>query len=97
MSWWTEYTPHVPLIAGAVAGGVMAWLRNFSNKQMTRAAKLAEAATCAGLSTAISEACTLYLSWPENWAVPIGVFVGWLGTDTLRSALAKLFDKFLNK
>ena len=75
----------------------MAGLRTFSNKQMTRAAKFAEAATCAGLSTAISEACTLYLAWPENWAVPIGVFVGWLGTDTLRSALAKLFDKFLAK
>lgn len=97
MSWLSEYTPHVPLIAGAVAGGIMAGLRTFSNKQMTRAAKFAEAATCAGLSTAISEACSLYLGWPENWAVPIGVFVGWLGTNTLRDALSKLFEKLLNK
>lgn len=97
MAWWSDYTPHVPLLIGAGSAGVMAGLRVYAKSSMSRAAKLAEAATCSGLSTAISETCTLYLGWSTDCAVPIGVFVGWLGTNTLRTLLFKVFEKFLNK
>lgn len=71
MAWWTDYTPHVPLLVGAGAAGIMAGLRVYAKSSMSRAAKIAEALTCAGLSTAISETCILYFGWATNWAMPI--------------------------
>lgn len=98
MSWWQEQAnANAPLLIGAGSAFFMAALRIAANKRMTKTAKVTEALTCAGLSTAFCEAAIIYANMPSEGSVFVGTFIGWLGTDLLKTALLKLFDKFLTK
>ena len=98
MSWWQEQAhANAPLLIGAGSAFFMAALRIAANKRMTKTAKVTEALTCAGLSTAFCEAAIIYANMPSEGSVFVGSFIGWLGTDLLKTALLKLFDKFLTK
>lgn len=97
MSWWTDYSPQLPFIVGAASSAWMAGLRTAKSKAMTRGARCIEAATCSGISTGLTEIVVLYLHWSPEWAIPIGVFCGYLGTEKLTSIFTKLFEKFISK
>ncbi len=98
MSWWQDQaSANAPLLISAGSALIMAGLRMAANKRMTKTSKVTEALTCAGLSTAFCEAAIIYAEMPSEGSVFVGTFIGWLGTDLLKNALIKLFDKFLTK
>lgn len=60
-------------------------------------ARITEAATCAMLSLGIAELGTFYLNFSSDMVLSVSVFVSWIGTDSLKTALNKIFERWLGK
>ena len=97
MSWMNDPPPHVLLLAGAVASAWMSWLRLSRMKSMRFKVKCIEALTCSGLSTGLTEVVILHFGWSADWAVPIGVFCGYLGADRLTAMITRFFENHTDK
>ncbi len=100
MAWWQEHLNDLsdPFVIGGGLAMVTSYLSSIRrNPHARRIARLTEAGTCSLLGFGLSKACVLYVGLSEDWAVPISIFVAWIGTDQIKSLLVKLIDKFILK
>ena len=100
MAWWQEHINDLSDLF--VVGGGLAMLTSYlssirRNPHARRMARLTEAATCSLLGFGLSKACVLYVGLSTDWAIPISIFVAWIGTDQIKSLLVKLIDKYILK
>lgn len=103
MSWWEEQTNHIsesPFVVGFVVA-IITSLLSTSRKhpRMKFMARITEALTCSILSLGLTKLAVFYFDFAgeEEMAIPIGVFVAWIGTSSLKEALNKIFEKWLGK
>lgn len=82
-----EEHPEIFYLSGSgLSGFVMALLRTGGFTRKNLRMRLAEAFMCSMLSSAITMGAHTYgLSY--EWAIPIGTFVGFVGTDIIRALL----------
>ena len=101
MSWWEEQiqnTSQSPWAISAITAIVTSILTTYRrNPKMKFIQRVTEALTCALLSLGLTKAGVLYFSLSPDWAVPVAVFVSWIGTDQIKIVLAKLFEKYIAK
>ena len=101
MSWWEEQTSHIsenPFIVGFVVAVITSLLSTYKRSpKMQFVARITEAATCAMLSLGLTKLGMYYLDFSPDFMISIGVFVSWIGTDQIKLALNKIFEKWLGK
>lgn len=101
MSWWEENTHQIsenPFVVGCVVAVVTSLLSTYKRSPKMRwVARITEAATCAMLSLGITKLGIHYLDFSADMIIPISVFVSWIGTDSSKTALNKIFEKWLGK
>ena len=101
MSWWSEQSNHIsesPFVVGFVVAIVTSLLSTYKRSPKMRwVARITEAATCAMLSLGLTKLGMYYLDFSPDFMISIGVFVSWIGTDSLKTALNKTFEKWLGK
>lgn len=101
MSWWEENTHQIsesPCIVGFVVAIVTSLLSTYRrNPKMRWIARITEASTCALLSLGLTKLGIHYLDFSPDMVIPVSVFVSWIGTDSLKTALNKTFEKWLGK
>lgn len=74
----------------AVGGGlafVMAFLRSLKFSRKSIALRLVEACMCSMLGTAITIGVVKYGNLDWEWAIPISIFIGFIGTDAIHVAI----------
>lgn len=101
MSWWEENTHQIsesPFVVGFVVAVITSLLSTYKRK-MRWIARITEAATCAMLSLGLTKLAVFYFDFAgeEEMAIPIGVFVAWIGTSSLKEALNRIFEKWLGR
>lgn len=57
-------------------------------------ARITEASTCALLSLGLTKLGMHYLDFSADMVISISVFVSWIGTNELKLALNRIFDKY---
>ncbi len=101
MSWWNEHINQAvdsPFVIGGIAAVATSLFTTYKrNPKMHLLARLSEAFTCALISLGLTKAGVLYLGLSPDWALPIGVFCSWIGTDSLKQLLTKLIKKYVTK
>ena len=101
MSWWEEHGQHIsesPFVVGFVVAVVTSLLSTYKRSPKMRfVARITEAATCAMLSLGLTKLGIHYLDFSPDMSLPVAVFVSWIGTDSLTTALNKIFEKWLGK
>lgn len=100
MAWWHEHLNDLsdPFVIGGGLAMVTSYLSSIRRNPHARVwARLSEAATCSLLGFGLSKACVLYVGLSTDWAIPISIFVAWIGTDQIKSLLVKLIDKYILK
>ena len=93
-----EYIFNTPelfyLSTGVLSSFLMAIMRSKKNRFIS---KLAEGLTCSMLSSALIVISEYYLKLPFELSLPIGTFVGFLGSDyiaqTLKGVILKKVEK----
>ena len=100
MAWWHEHLNDLsdPFVIGGGLAMVTSYLSSIRrNPHARRMARLTEAATCSLLGFGLSKACGLDVGLSTDWAIPISIFVAWIGTEQIKSLLVKLIDKYILK
>ena len=101
MSWWSEQSNHIsesPFVVGFVVAIVTSLLSTYRRSPKMRfIARITEAATCAMLSLGLTKLGIYYLDFSPDLMIPVSVFVSWIGTDQIKLALNKIFEKWLDK
>ena len=105
MSWWEDSAQdalralHSPMWLGAAGAAAAAWIRvRMHTPQMKFWASCGEAAACALLSTMLTECVRIFFpDLPDEIAMPIGIFTGWMGTDAITKGLVRVYQHFLPK
>lgn len=101
MSWWEENTHQIsesPFVVGFVVAIVTSLLSTYRrNPKMRWIARITEALSCALLSLGLTKLGIFYLNFSSDMVISISVFVSWIGTDSLKTALNKIFEKWLGK
>lgn len=99
MSWWEEHGQYIsesPFVVGFVVAVITSLLSTYKRSPKMRfVTRITEAATCAMLSLGLTKLGIHYLDFSRDMAIPIGVFVSWIGTSELKEALNKIFSKWL--
>ena len=57
--------------------------------------RITEATTCALLSLGLTKIGVFFFDFTPDLIIPVSVFVSWIGTDQIRIALNKVFEKWL--
>ena len=98
MSWWEENTHQIsenPFVVGFVVAVVTSLLSTYKRSPKMRwIARITEAATCAMLSLGLTKLGMYYLDFSPDFMISIGVFVSWIGTNELKLALNRIFEKY---
>ena len=101
MSWWEEQSNHIsesPFVVGSVVAIVTSLLSTYKRSPRMRwTARITEASTCALLSLGLTKLGIHYLDFSADMVISISVFVSWIGTNSLKTALNKIFEKWLGK
>ena len=101
MSWWEENTHQIsesPFVVGFVVAVVTSLLSTYKRSpKMRLMARITEAATCAMLSLGLTEIGIHYLDFSADMVISVSVFVSWIGTNELKLALNRIFEKWLGK
>lgn len=72
---------------GSIMAFVMAMLRSGGFTRRDILVRLSEACMCAMMSSAISIGANVWLDWSYELSTPIGTFIGFIGTDFLRTLI----------
>lgn len=87
-----EEHPELFYLSGSgLSGFVMALLRSGGFTRKNLRMRLAEACMCSMLSSAITMGAHAY-GFSYEWAIPIGTFTGFIGTDIIRAFLAGIIE-----
>lgn len=101
MSWWEENTHQIsesPFVVGFVVAVITSLLSTYKRSPKMRwIARITEALSCALLSLGLTKLGIFYLNFSSDMIISISVFVSWIGTDSLKTALNKTFEKWLGK
>ena len=93
-----EYIFNTPelfyLSTGVLSSFLMAIMRSKKNRFIS---KLAEGLTCSMLSSALIVISEYYLKLPFELSLPIGTFVGFLGSDYISQTLKGVISKKVEK
>lgn len=93
-----EYIFNTPelfyLSTGVLSSFLMAIMRSKKNRFIS---KLAEGLTCSMLSSALIVISEYYLKLPFELSLPIGTFVGFLGSDYISQTLKGVISKKVKK
>lgn len=99
MTWWQDGLGGIvghPLWIGGAMAVVTSFLSTHRHDPSMRVAtRVCEAGTCALVSTMLAQAGNLYLGLSPDWAMPLGTFVGWIGTAEIKTLLAQFIERFL--
>ncbi len=87
MEWFKEHAGYAYMIVGCICAWVMAMLRSggFTTKDLR--SRLTEACMCSMLTSALWFISTGYLHLDDRLVIPIGTFVGFLGTYFVRTII----------
>jgi hypothetical protein len=99
MSWWEEHTHQIsesPFVVGFVVAVVTSLLSTYKRSPKMRfVARITEAATCAMLSLGLAKLGIFYFDFSSDMIISVSVFVSWIGTNELKLALNRIFDKYV--
>lgn len=98
MSWWEEQTNHIsesPFVVGVVVAVITSLLSTYKRSPKMRwIARITEALSCALLSLGLTKLGIFYLNFSSDMVISVSVFVSWIGTNELKLALNRIFDKY---
>lgn len=98
MSWWEENTHQIsesPFVVGFVVAVITSLLSTYKRSPKMRwIARITEALSCALLSLGLTKLGIFYLNFSSDMIISISVFVSWIGTNELKLALNRIFDKY---
>ena len=98
MSWWEENTHQIsesPFVVGFVVAVVTSLLSTYKRSPKMRwITRITEALSCALLSLGLTKLGIFYLNFSSDMIISISVFVSWIGTNELKLALNRIFDKY---
>lgn len=91
LDWIKEHIPFVYMGIGCVCGWCMAMLRSGGFTTRDFRSRVADATMCSMLTSALCYISTVYFHLDDRLAIPIGTFVGFLGTDFIRIVIKTIF------
>lgn len=98
MSWWSEQSNHIsesPFVVGFVVAVVTSLLSTYKRSPKMRwIARITEALSCALLSLGLTKLGIFYFNFSSDMIISISVFVSWIGTNELKLALNRIFEKY---
>lgn len=101
MSWWEENTHQIsesPFVVGFVVAVVTSLLSTYKRSPKMRwIARITEALSCALLSLGLTKLGIFYFNFSSDMIISVSVFVSWIGTNELKLALNRIFEKWLGK
>ena len=99
MSWWEENTRQIsesPFVVGFVVAVITSLLSTYKRSPKMRwIARITEALSCALLSLGLTKLGIFYLDFSSDMIISVSVFVSWIGTNELKLALNRIFDKYV--
>ena len=87
VDWLKEHIPLVYMAIGCLCGWCMAMLRSGGFSTRNFRSRVADATMCSMLTSALCYVSTVYFHFDDRMAIPIGTFIGFLGTDFIRISI----------
>ncbi len=78
-------------------GFIVAWIRENQAKVKSRSARVAEAAMCACLSSALGQMGVYMFDMHPELSMLAGTFCGFLGTDYIKSLIQSYISRKVSK
>ncbi len=78
-------------------GFVVAWIREKQAEVKSRSARVAEAAMCACLSSALGQMGIYLFDMQPELSMLVGTFCGFLGTDYIKALIQSYINKKIDK
>lgn len=93
-TYFEENSEVVYLGAGSLFAFLMAFLRSAKYTKKHFRTRATEGVMCAMLGSAITMGITEYWNLSNFWAMPIGIFIGFLGTDFIHAVIIGLVEYY---
>lgn len=93
----TEHYTASCIIGGGLMGFIVAWIRENQAQVKSKSARIAEAAMCACLSSALGQMAIYLFEMQPELSMLVGTFCGFLGTDYIKALIQSYISKKVDK